>query len=195
MIAAVLKDKDSLVTVDEDHILAITNGGGIRAAVPAGDITKKQLYTVLPFGNTVTVVYVTGAELLEALEASCFDCPNAVGGFPQVSGIKFTIDTSKEYQKNADTYPGSTYYGPSKITRVTIDSINGKAFNEKDVYAVITNNFVAAGGDTYYVFKAASAYLDTGITLDQALMDYVLEKLGGTIGTDYAKPQGRITVK
>ncbi|MBR5967892.1 MAG: bifunctional metallophosphatase/5'-nucleotidase [Lachnospiraceae bacterium] len=195
MLAAVLKDKDSLVTVDEDHILAITNGGGIRASVPAGDITKKQLYTVLPFGNTVTVVYVTGAELLEALEASCFDCPNAVGGFPQVSGIKFTIDTTKAYKANAETYPGSTYYGPSKITRVSIDSINGKKFSKTDTYAVITNNFVAAGGDTYYVFKAASAYLDTGITLDQALMDYVLEKLGGTIGSDYAKPQGRITVK
>lgn len=62
----------------------ITNGGGIRAAIAKGDVTKKDINTVLPFGNTVAVVYVTGEQLLEALEASTFSTPTAVGGFPQV---------------------------------------------------------------------------------------------------------------
>ena len=194
MIWQVMQNKEGL-TVDDDHVVAITNGGGIRAAIAAGEITRKDVLTVLPFGNTITLVYVTGAELLEALEASCQSCPEALGGFPQIAGMKITIDTTKEYQPNADTYPGSTYYGPKKITRVTIDSINGKKFNKKDVYAVITNNFCADGGDTYYVFSNASGKFDTGVPLDEAVMAYITEELGGVIGTDYAKPQGRITVK
>ncbi len=63
---------DATIKVPVENVVAITNGGGIRATVKAGDITKKDINTVLPFGNTLAVVYVTGAELLEALEASTF---------------------------------------------------------------------------------------------------------------------------
>ncbi len=188
----VLQNKDGL-TVNEDHVVAITNGGGIRAAIAKGDVTKKDINTVLPFGNTVAVVYVTGEQLLEALEASTFSTPTAVGGFPQVSGINFTIHTGKAYDKNDTTYPESTYYGPKTINRVVINSVNGKEFKANEVYAVVTNNFCAAGGDTYYAFKAASAQFDTGIPLDEAVMEYVTKELKGAIGEQYAAPQGRIT--
>ena len=188
----VLQNKDGL-TVNEDHVVAITNGGGIRAAIAKGDVTKKDINTVLPFGNTVAVVYVTGEQLLEALEASTFSTPTAVGGFPQVSGINFTIHTGKAYDKNDATYPESTYYGPKTINRVVINSVNGKEFKANEVYAVVTNNFCAAGGDTYYAFKAASAQFDTGIPLDEAVMEYVTKELKGAIGEQYAAPQGRIT--
>ena len=187
----VLQNKDGL-TVNEDHVVAITNGGGIRAAIAKGDVTKKDINTVLPFGNTVAVVYVTGEQLLEALEASTFSTPTAVGGFPQVSGINFTIHTGKAYDKNDTTYPESTYYGPKTINRVVINSVNGKEFKANEVYAVVTNNFCAAGGDTYYAFKAASAQFDTGIPLDEAVMEYVTKELKGVIGEQYAAPQGRI---
>ena len=188
----VLQNKDGL-TVNEDHVVAITNGGGIRAAIAKGDVTKKDINTVLPFGNTVAVVYVTGEQLLEALEASTFSTPTAVGGFPQVSGINFTIHTGKAYDKNDATYPKSTYYGPKTINRVVINSVNGKEFKANEVYAVVTNNFCAAGGDTYYAFKAASAQFDTGIPLDEAVMEYVTKELKGVIGEQYAAPQGRVT--
>ena len=188
----VLQNKDGL-TVNEDHVVAITNGGGIRAAIAKGDVTKKDINTVLPFGNTVAVVYVTGEQLLEALEASTFSTPTAVGGFPQVSGINFTIHTGKAYDKNDATYPESTYYGPKTINRVVINSVNGKEFKANEVYAVVTNNFCAAGGDTYYAFKAASAQFDTGIPLDEAVMEYVTKELKGMIGEQYAAPQGRVT--
>ena len=188
----VLQNKDGL-TVNEDHVVAITNGGGIRAAIAKGDVTKKDINTVLPFGNTVAVVYVTGEQLLEALEASTFSTPTAVGGFPQVSGINFTIHTGKAYDKNDATYPESTYYGPKTINRVVINSVNGKEFKANEVYAVVTNNFCAAGGDTYYAFKAASAQFDTGIPLDEAVMEYVTNELKGVIGEQYAAPQGRVT--
>lgn len=189
MLWKVMQNKEGL-TVDADHVVAITNGGGIRAAIKPGDVTKKDINTVLPFGNTVAVIYVTGAELLEALEASTYSLP--VGGFPQVAGINFTLSTAVAYDANAETYPASTYYGPKSINRVVINSINGKEFKADDTYAVVTNNFVAGGGDTYYAFAAASAQFDTGIPLDEVVMEYITAELKGVIGKQYAEPQGRI---
>lgn len=191
MLWKVMQNKEGL-TVNEDHVVAITNGGGIRAAIKVGDVTKKDIKTVLPFGNTIEVIYVTGTELLEALEASTFCVPESIGGFPQVSGISYTISTGAVYDANAETYPASTYYGPKSINRVTINSINGKDFKLGDTYAVVTNNFSAAGGDTYYAFKAATAKFDTGVSLDEAVMEYVTTELKGVIGEQYAAPQGRI---
>jgi|GEM_PF-1416341 len=193
MVWQVMQNQEGL-TVDADHVVAITNGGGIRAAIKAGDITKNDINTVLPFGNTISLVYISGAKLLEALEASTYCTPNAVGAFPQVSGLKFTVDTGKAYDANAETYPGSTYYGPKTINRVTIESVNGKEFKADDTYAVITNNFCAGGGDTYYAFASAETVIDTGIPMDVAVMDYITTQLKGVVGETYAKPQGRITV-
>ena len=189
MLWKVMQNKEGL-TVDADHVVAITNGGGIRAAIEPGDVTKKDINTVLPFGNTVVTIYITGEELLEVLEASTYSLP--VGGFPQVAGINYTISTAVAYDANAETYPASTYYGPKSINRVTINSINGKEFKADDTYAVVTNDFSAAGGDTYYAFKAATAKFDTGIPLDEAVMEYVTTELKGVIGAQYAAPQGRI---
>ena len=189
MLWKVMQNKEGL-TVDADHVVAITNGGGIRAAIEPGDVTKKDINTVLPFGNTVVTIYITGEELLEVLEASTYSLP--VGGFPQVAGINFTLSTAVAYDANAETYPASIYYGPKSINRVVINSINGKEFKANEVYAVVTNNFCAAGGDTYYAFKAASAQFDTGIPLDEAVMEYVTTELKGVIGAQYAAPQGRI---
>lgn len=190
MLWSVLKE-DGAVTVDADHVVAITNGGGIRAAIKPGNVTMKDVNTVLPFGNTIAVVYVTGAELLEVLEASTYSTPGAVGGYPQTTGIQFTLDATKAYDANAETYPGSTYYGPKSIQRVTITSVNGKAFDKNATYAVVTNNFCAAGGDTYYAFKAASAQFDTGIPMDEAVMAYVEQQLGGVISAaKYGQPRG-----
>ncbi len=193
MMWTILKDDGSL-SVDKGHTVALTNGGGIRAWIHAGAITKKDVNTVLPFGNTIAVVYVKGYELLEALEASTYCTPISLGGFPQVAGLDFTIDTTKAYDKADSTYPGSTYYGPKSINRVTINSVNGEKFDENATYAVITNNFVAAGGDTYYAFASASSQFDTGIVLDEAVMSYITTVLNSTVGEEYKDPQGRIHV-
>ena len=187
--------KTRMPSINMENAVAITNGGGIRAAIKAGDITKKDVFTVLPFGNTLTVVNVTGAELLEALEASTFCTPVSLGGFPQTAGMKLTVDCTKDYDKNDTTYPGSTYYGPKSINRVTIESINGKPFDKDAVYSVITNNFLAAGGDTYYAFAAASVNYDLGLSMDEVVMDYITDELKGTVTEEaYGQPAGRITV-
>ena len=173
---------------------AITNGGGIRATIEAGDITKKDINTVLPFGNTLSIIKITGSELLEVLEASTFCTPEAIGGFPQVSGIVFTVDTTKAYDADAE-YPGTTYFAPKSINRVTIQSVGGKAFDAKTTYTIATNDFMAAGGDTYYAFKAASVNYDLGVPMDEVVMDYITTELKGVVTTeDYGAPEGRITI-
>ena len=178
----------------EAPVVGVTNGGGIRAPIAIGDVTKNDIVTVLPFGNTVAVIYVKGSELLEALEASTYCTPEAVGGFPQTSGIEWTLDTTKEYdQGEVYTLDGkeSSYFAPASIQRVTITAINGEPFDENATYAVVTNNFCAAGGDTYNVFNRAYREgfgFDTGIPMDEAVMDYVTDVLNGVIGQQYAEP-------
>ena len=173
---------------------AITNGGGIRATIEAGDITKKDINTVLPFGNTLSIIKITGSELLEVLEASTFCTPEAIGGFPQVSGIVFTVDTSKAYDQG-DEYPGTTYFAPKSINRVTIQSVGGKDFDPAATYTIATNDFMASGGDTYYRFVNATANYDLGIAMDEVVMEYITTVLNGTVTADkYGEPTGRITV-
>lgn len=177
-------------------VAAITNGGGIRTSIKTGDITMSDMKTVFPFGNEVSVLTVTGAEMLEALEAATCSTPTAIGAFPQVAGIEFTINTTVPYE-NGELYPDSTYYKPANPgSRVTIATIGGKAFDPEALYTIATNDFTAAGGDTYYAFKFANetAGYKTGVALEDALVQYVASVLGGVVGEQYAQPQGRITI-
>lgn len=202
--ALIWSAKSGISKVSADNIVAITNGGGIRATIPAGDMTKKDINKVLPFGNTVAVIYVTGAQLLEALEASTYCTPSEIGGFPQTSGIQWTVNAGKSYDQG-ELYvlngKDTTYYAPKSIQRVSVQSINGKAFDEKAMYAVVTNNFIAAGGDTYNVFNKAYvrtdeyAGFDTAIPMDEAVMDYITTELKGTVtAARYGEPAGRLTI-
>ena len=196
MVWSVVKE-GGIEQVEPNAVVGITNGGGIRATIKEGDVTKKDINTVLPFGNTVAVVYVTGAELLEALEASTFCTPDSIGGYPQTSGIEWTLDTTKEFAKG-DVYvldgKESSYFAPASINRVTITAINGEPFDVNATYAVVTNNFCAAGGDTYNIFARSTSSFDTGIPMDEAVMDYVSEALNGVITAEaYGQPRGSET--
>ena len=184
--------KDGGLEVDDAHVVAITNGGGIRASIEAGDISKNSVNAVLPFDNTVAIIYVTGAQLLEALEASTFCTPTSVGAFPQIGGMNITVDATREFAQG-DLYPNSTYHAPASINRVTIDSVNGRAFSLTDTYAVVSNDFCAAGGDTYYAFSTATV-MDTGMPLDEVVIQYITTVLEGTVDERYTEPAGRITV-
>lgn len=173
--------------------VAISNGGGIRASIPAGDISLNTLYTVFPYGNTVELVTITGSQLLEILEASTFCTPTALGGFPQIAGAEYTVNTAVDY-KNGEQYPNSTYYAPAAPgSRVTITSVGGKAFDPKANYTLVVNSFQAEGGDTYYALTQGSFKQNTGIVDADALIQYV-NSIKGVISKEYANPQGRITV-
>ncbi len=177
-------------------VAAFNNGGGIRASIQIGDITMKDMKTVFPYGNTLQIMTLKGSELLELLEASSYCTPEPLGGFMQVSGIVMTIDTTVAYV-NGDLYPDSTYYAPANPGgRVTIQSVGGQPFDPEAEYVVATNDFSAAGGDQCYVLKYANQQTgyNTYITLEDALINYTTDVLGGVIGETYAEPQSRIAV-
>lgn len=184
-----LKESGLDMTAD----VALSNGGGIRASIPTGEISMNTLYTVFPYGNTVVLVTVTGEQLLEVLEASTFCTPTALGGFPQIAGAEYTVNTAVPYE-NGEQYPDSTYFAPAKPgSRVTINSVNGKPFDLNATYTVVVNSFQAEGGDTYYALTKGSAVHDTAIVDADALITYV-NSMDGVIGEEYAKPQGRIQI-
>lgn len=179
-------------TLGEKVDAAVNNGGGIRASLSVGGLTKKDINTVLPFGNTLYLVKLTGAQLLEALEASTCSLPESIGAFPQVSGIEYTVNTGAKFS-NTENYPGSTYGKPNAVNRVTIQRVGGAAFDPAETYTIVTNDFLGAGGDTYYTFKSSPVGYDTGVPLDEVLMDYITAQCKGTITkAAYGQTAGRI---
>ncbi len=152
--------------------VAITNGGGIRASIDIGEITKGDIITVLPFGNFVVTLDVTGADIVAALQHGAGDYPDAKGAFPQVAGLSFAIDETKP-----------------KGEKVHSVFINGQPVEPDRIYTVATNDFLAAGGDEYLMF---AKYEVTGHypALDEILIDYL-----GTIGAVDAQAENRIVVQ
>ena len=97
------------VEADAEHIVALWNSGNLRADVPAGKFGAEALAEVLPYPNSIAIVYMTGAQLLEALEAASQGLPyteetaDSCASFMQVSGIQYTVDTSKAYDPGRPT--------------------------------------------------------------------------------------------
>lgn len=179
----------------EDKVDAsLTNGGGIRMTIAKGDVSKLDLLTVFPFGNTVVTLDVTGVQLLEALEAAAATLPTATGSFAQVSGITYIVTPIVPFE-STETYPLSTFAKPSNPGgRVTILTVGDKAFDPQATYTIATNDFTAGGGDSYRVFKDLPVKY-TGKTLDEALIAYTTDELKGVITAErYGEPQGRIAV-
>ena len=177
---------------------ALTNGGSIRVSIEAGDISLAIIKEVYPFVNQVMVVKVTGAQLLEALEASAqnIGCEGEIGAFSQVSGITYIIDASVPYEKG-ELYPESTYYGPANPgARVTIVDVGGRGFSLDETYTIATTDYIAAGGDTYYAIRQA-ADAEQPVTCDfdyEALAGYIIMPCNGEVPQEYEQPHGWITV-
>ena len=195
------------ITVDADHIVALWNGGNLKADVAEGKFGAEQLAEVLPYPNTVAVSYLTGAQLLEQLEASSQGLPYseataaACASFMQVSGLKYTVDTAKAYDKGEAYGESGNWFKAASLGRVTIKEVNGQPFDPESVYAVITSNANAKGGmDASYVFKSVAALEDektivtTAVVRDVIWM-YIAGELGSMIGEPYAETQSRITLK
>lgn len=136
--------------------VALTNGGGIRASIPKGDVTRNHILTTLPFANTLVKVSMSGADLKKALEHGVRLYPEQNGGFPHVSGIRFTFDATK---------PAGS--------RVTSVEVNGQPLDETKTYTVATNDFIAKGGDGYDMFKSSTIEFDSGELLSTVVMNYL----------------------
>jgi 2',3'-cyclic-nucleotide 2'-phosphodiesterase (5'-nucleotidase family) len=177
---------------------AIVNGGGIRMTVEPGDITIGDVRNILPYLNYVCTIQVTGAQLLEAVEASLAVTPEEMGSFPQVSGVSLTIDTRVPFE-SAGTYPASVREKPANPgSRVTIHDVGGRGFNLDDTYTIASIDFLCAGGDTYYVFAEAAQETMKSINYLQydCLQYYLQEACNSIVPEEYADPagQGRIEI-
>jgi 2',3'-cyclic-nucleotide 2'-phosphodiesterase (5'-nucleotidase family) len=157
---------------------AITNSGGLRdrltcpdagggggfcpVAPPSNQITRGQVLSVLPFGNIVVTVPLSGAELKAFLENGVSAMPGANGKFPQVSGLCFTYDVAAP--------------AGSRVTSVVRQAAEGSCtgaavdLTAASTYAVATNDFMATGGDGYPNVFGRSVTRDI---MDQVLADYV----------------------
>jgi 5'-nucleotidase len=155
--------------------IAITNGGGIRANVPVGTdtpadlalpspytLTMGDVLTVLPFGNLVSTFELTGTDVIAALENGVSQVEDGAGRFPQVSGIRFTWDGSKD--------------AGSRVVSVEVLGENGAytAIDPAATYTVVSNDFMRRGGDGYSVLRdnAINPY-DGGSPLDVVVADFI----------------------
>lgn len=194
---------NTAVAVDADHVVALWNGGNLRADIPEGKFGDARLREVLPYPNKVAVMYVTGAQLLEALEAASQGLPcteetvDACASFLQVSGLKYTVDTAVPYDRG-EAY-GQHWFTAASLGRVTIQEVNGQPFDQEATYAVIISNACFNGMDAFYTFKAAAEADERSTITDAPVVDvvwlYLQSELGNAVGDAYAGPQGRITVK
>ncbi|MCK0142058.1 bifunctional metallophosphatase/5'-nucleotidase [Aliiroseovarius sp. F20344] len=158
---------------DQGVEIAIQNGGGIRASIDAGDVTMGEVLTVLPFQNTLSTFEVTGETIIAALENGVSQHEEGAGRFPQVAGMTYAFDVSKE--------PGS---------RISDVMVGGSPIDPAKVYGVVSNNYVRNGGDGYKMFRDAQNAYDFGPDLADVTAEY-MAKMGPV------KPMldGRITQK
>ena len=159
---------------DQGAVVAIQNGGGLRASIDGGEITMGEVLTVLPFQNTLATFSATGQDLLDALENGVSEVEEGAGRFPQVAGMTYTADLSAE--------PGS---------RIVDASIGGEAVDPSKTYLAVTNNYVRNGGDGYAMFADAEDAYDFGPGLEEVVADYIAAQ-GGSY-TPYT--DGRITIQ
>jgi len=142
--------------------VAFANGGGLRASLSAGSITLGDVLTVLPFQNTLYTMDLSGAALLAALEHGVNGIEEGAGRFPQVSGLRFKLDPS--------VAPNG-----GRVSEVEVRSAEGWGpLDEGATYTIVTNDFMAAGGDGYAMFRdqGQNGY-DTAIDLADALAEYL----------------------
>ena len=193
------------IFVDADHVVALWNGGNLRADVTEGKFGAEQLAEVLPYPNKVAVVYMTGAQLQEALEAASQALPYtedsaaACASFMQVSGLRYTVDTAIAYDRGEAYGDKGIWFRAASLGRVTVEEVNGQPFDPEATYAVITSNANFNGMDSSYIFPIAAeenekSTITTAVVRDVIWL-YIAGEMGNVIGEAYAETQNRITVK
>ncbi len=147
--------------------IAVHNSGGIRANVPQGDVTYRDVYKVDIFGNTAVTMTMTGKQIWEMLEVSVI----GYHAIFQVSGLKMVYDLRK----------------PPK-ERVISVQIGGQPLDTNKVYKVVTNNFLAAGGGAYGIFKQGQDAEDSYMLIRDIMAAYIKKHTPIDV-----KVEGRIT--
>ena len=151
-------------TRDFDTTLSIQNGGGIRASIPKGMITMGQVLEVLPYGNQITVLGLSGEDVWAALENGVSQVEDNSGRFPHVGGMRFTFDPAADVG--------------SRVTSIEVWETVTEMYVPIDLearYHLATNNFIANGGDDYTVLALSSESYETGWLLSDTLAEYLDE--------------------
>lgn len=125
---------------------AILNSGSLRGTLPAGEITRGQLLNALPFANNAVTVRLTGAEVLETLNAGL--ARPGEGAFPQFYGLTVTA------QETGSTAPDGS---PNHRYRADLVEIGGQPLDLQTEYTIAVNDFMSAGGDGYKVLAGRPA--------------------------------------
>lgn len=159
--------------------IAIENGGGLRASLPAGPLTMGDVLTVLPFQNTLSTFQLKGVDVVAALENGASQYDEGAGRFAQVAGLKYTVDPAAPVG--------------SRISDVQVrDGSGWQPIDPNETYGVVSNNYLRQGGDGYKSLadNATDAY-DFGPDLADVLAEYLAKQ-----GPNFAPVlDGRITVK
>lgn len=176
--------------------IGLMNGGGVRDSIAAGTITYNDTLKVFPFGNMGCVVEATGQQIKDALEMASKDCPTENGGFLQVSGLTYTVDTSIPSSVKVDEK--GNFQGVSGAYRVTDIKVGEEPLDVNKTYTVASHNYMLkSGGDGMVMFNGSKVVKDDVMVDVDVLSSYISEKLGGVVGEEYANPagQGRIIIK
>jgi 2',3'-cyclic-nucleotide 2'-phosphodiesterase (5'-nucleotidase family) len=175
--------------------IALIGGGGIRDSIGAGDVTLNDILKVNPFGNYLTVIEVTGQQILDALEWGSKSVPSEDGGFQQVSGLSYEIDASVESGCRKDE--DGMFAGIEGERRVRNVLVNGEPIDPEGSYALAgVDYWLLNKGDGFSMFEGAKVLQDRVKLDNQVLIDYITQTLGGVIGAEYEDPygQGRIVI-
>ncbi|HOP11424.1 MAG TPA: bifunctional UDP-sugar hydrolase/5'-nucleotidase [Oscillospiraceae bacterium] len=171
-----------------DADLAFANGGGIRAALNAGDVTYGDILAVQPFGNKLCKIIVTGQEILDALEYGVSKVPAEFGGFLQVSGLTFTYDPN--VPSTVITDENGMFTGISGARRVVSVMIGDEQLDPAKEYTLVGTNYTLKScGDGYTMFADNEILLDEFIDDYTALTDYISGGCGGN-AAQYAEVYG-----
>ena len=187
------------VMMDAD--IGIMTGGGIRKPIKAGDITLDNILSVFPWGNLPCKMEVTGQTVLDMLEMGAINYPEESGGFLSVSGLKYTIMAGVPSSiELTDKGEFSKVAGKYRVTNVQVLNKKTNEYEPLDLNKTYTlggiDYTILYCGDGFTMFNDSKVLKagDASYTDAQMVVDYIENKLGGTIGEEYAKPQGRISV-
>ncbi len=170
--------------------IAIVNGGGVRASIPAGDITLGQIISVHPFGNSLCVIEATGQEILDALEMSVRVMPEENGGFLQVSGLSFEINVKTPSSVKLDE--NGLFVSVDGDRRIQNVMVGDQPIDPVKTYTLASHDYlIKNAGDGYTMFQDNTLLQDAIMLDNQVLINYITDYLDGVIGADYAEPYGQ----
>ena len=178
-----------------DADIAFINAGGIRIPLNKGDITLNDILKVHPFGNNLSVIEVSGQQVLDALEWSVHAVPGEFGGFNQVAGLSFEYDPTIESPCVQDNNGFLDHIEDGMERRVRSVLVGGEPLDPAKTYKLACTDYQLQNhGDGYTMYDGAPV-LQEAVKLDnQVLIDYISGTLNGIIGAGYENPygQGRI---